>query len=719
MAAEGKNKVAQSLLDLQPTAVLELFRIFPDRINKPTLFLGFHGGALYNQSVKWQGVQYLPLAMETEGFDILGDGKLPRPKLRVSNKNNLITNFLQNNKDLINAKIVRKKVQVKFLDDSNFDGGNPFGIADSKAELANETWLMGRKTQESKLFVEFELNSPLDLENFTVNSRNVISKFCYWQYRGEGCRYQGQPIEKEDGSPFLDAEGNRIVPTYESPANATAGRTNSPVDFLFDPAAKWSDGRVYPKSGMVWVESPSILVPPLQEDINESGVPLKTVYVSIKDDNIGQHPEKNPSYWQKDGCSKKLNACKKRFNTFDKSVLIAGDTEQKTFPTVRISGADSAESRLVPSSTGLFHTTEADITGTLTPTGEWTILGWVNINEASPLGAGIFSTSQKDDGVWPSARYLNIGVDTSNRGSSNVGFDLNTVSADYISYYLRKTSSSNTAFRSDQLHSCERVDRTVSRWHCYIITHQTGTAVFLNGQGVDEDTLLKIYVDGGMEYNEEGRDEGRLINNLGNFASYAERTGMTWDTFGTNALPQTFMLGAVEYFKTNNGYENNESMQVSSMNGQLATWALWNRALNEQERDYLRRPVLTPPDINSNLPFVPTNYYECTGLFSTLTGGTGDGLIGEHAPLLYAKDSLVAWWDGTTGLIPSTTDIGMIDIHTGGFHLTGSGQFTGRSETYYEGTLESVPNPTPANPRFGGFPGTDGFSYGRRVNLSS
>ena len=93
--AEGKNKVAQSLVDMQPTAVLELFRIFPDKINHPTLFLGFHGGSLFNQSITWQGVQYLPVAIESEGFDILGDGKLARPKIRIANRNYLVTNFLQ------------------------------------------------------------------------------------------------------------------------------------------------------------------------------------------------------------------------------------------------------------------------------------------------------------------------------------------------------------------------------------------------------------------------------------------------------------------------------------------------------------------------------------------------------------------------------------------------------------------------------------------------
>ena len=48
------------------------------------------------------------------------------------------------------------------------------------------------------MFVEFELNSPLDLENFNVNYRSVVAKFCPWQYRGEGCRYEGWPIEKEN-----------------------------------------------------------------------------------------------------------------------------------------------------------------------------------------------------------------------------------------------------------------------------------------------------------------------------------------------------------------------------------------------------------------------------------------------------------------------------------------------------------------------------------------
>ena len=709
MAEEGKNKVASSLLDLQPTAVLELFRIFPDRINKPSLFLGFHGGSIFSESIVWQGVQYLPLAIESEGFDILGDGKLPRPKIRVANKNNIITNFLQNYKDLINAKIVRKKAQVKFLDDVNFDGGNPFGVADPKAELADETWIMGRKTQESKIFVEFELNSPLDLENFSVNNRGVVAKFCYWQYRGEGCRYQGMAVEKDDASPFLDADGNGVVPTYNPPEN-------SPVDFIADPSAKWNANVNYQKSGVVWIESPSIIVPPMGGDVNESGVPLKTVYVSVKDDNLGQSPEGNPSYWAKDGCCKKLNSCKKRFNNSNDLIFVEGDTVTKTFDTIQISGADSPESSRVPNFTGLFHTTIEEVTGVISPTGEWTLMGWVNINENSPKGAGIFSTTQKDDGRWPNCKYLNVGVATTDRGNNSVGYTTDRVTANHMGYVINKTSSSSSAFRVSNLHKTEKLDQgNIAEWHCYIITHQTGTATFINGEGREEDTLLNIYVDGENLYHMQGSDAGRLDNNLGNFASYNERTGMTWDEFNKPALPDTFMLGAVEYANTTNGYENSEAMHTSSMNGQLGTWALWNRALGDQERNYLRKQVIRPVDVVENLSFIPRLYEDCTGMQSTLTGGTGDGLEDGTEPLLYGHNSLVSWWDGTTGFIPTTTTIGMTDIHTGGFHLTGSGQFTGVQETYSEGAIVKVPNPTPTKPRFGGFPGTDGFSYGRNT----
>jgi len=689
MAAEGKNKVASSLLDLQPTAILELFRVYPDRINKPTLFLGFHGGAVYDKSIFWQGVQYLPLAIESEGFDILADGKLARPKIRVANKNNVITNFLQNYKDFKNAKIIRKRVSVKFIDDENFEGGNPFGTADPKAELTDETWLMGRKTQESKIFVEFELNSPLDLENFSVNNRSIVSKFCYWQYRGEGCRYAGLPIERDDGESFLDPTGGPVVPNYIRP-------TGSPVSFFDDPSALWSVGRSYVKGDVVIQESPTITL--ASPNPNQKGSPLKTVFVCV-DDNIGQPPNENPSYWQKDGCTKKLSACRKRFNDVDLVSFVAGQNIQSGFSGIAISGMKS-EGDNIPTHTGLFHSTVEGLTGHFT--GQWTIMGWVNINNNSPVGAGVFSTSAKDDGDWPDTRFLNINSATTSKGRNARGGNTNTVAARYVGYLLNRSSSSSSdnAYRKVNLHA--KQDGGDSReWVQYIITNSTDTANFINGQGNNQDTLIKFYVNGVSKSasNESNVGSNLLATNQGNFASLSEREAMTWDG-GKKALPQTFMLGAVEYYQGTAGYENPNAGYTTSMNGCIGPWATWNRTLNDEEISFLYKRIRTPNQTTNSFDYAPRDYYECTGNFKAITG-----------------EGLVAWWNASTGIVAGST-LGMLDIHTAGpYHLTGSGEFKAIQETYQEAPETLLPNPTPENPRFGGFPGTDGFSYGRNAQV--
>ena len=720
MAEEGKNKVARSLLDLQPTAILEMFRVYPDRINKPDQWLGFHGGSIYSDCITWQGSQYQPLAMESEGFDILGDGKLARPKVRVANQNNIITQLLQVHKDFKNAKFVRKRVSVKFIDDVNFEGGNPFGEADPKAELTDETWLMGRKTQESRLFVEFELNSPLDLESSSINSRSVVSKFCYWQYRGEGCRYQGLPIERDDGENFQDLHGNGVAPNYSPPIG-------SPVSFFDDRSAIWSSSRNYIKGDVAVTESPTIFL--ANPNPNLRGERLKTVYVCVQN-NKGQAPEGNPSFWQRDGCTKRLSACKKRFNTIDLVGFKESQNINSGFNAIQISGMKS-EGDSVPTNTGLFHSTEQGLTGHFT--GAWTIMGWVNININSPVGAGILSTTPRDDQNWPNMQFLNINANTTTNGSTSSasrkirGDKTNTIGANYLGYKISSTSTNadENAFRNVPLHE-EQNGGDSKEWVQYVITNSTDTANFINGEDAKEDTIIKFFVNGVSKSadnssiamaRESDRGRAKLAANLGNFGSLAERLdtiNLAHQPVAAPALPQTFMLGAVEYYPGRVGYDTRfggvTNAHTTSMNGALGPWAVWNRPLNDEEIKFLYKSIPSPNNVSNTLDFAPRNYYECTGRFGTLTG-SGDGTLS------YGKDSLVAWWDASTGLIPSTSDIGMLDIHTGDLHLTGSGEFTGILQDYKEAPLTLLPNPTPEFPNFGGFPGTDGFSYARDTQV--
>lgn len=275
---QGQDKISRSLLDFQPSAVLEFFKIYPDAVNKPNTFISIHGGSNFGGSINWQGVAYRPVPVESEGFEVNGNGQLARPKIRIANVDYLITSLIQNNNDLLYAKIVRKRTFLKYIDDSNFDGGNPFGQADPTAEIAEEEYLISQKTAENKLYVEFELTSPLDLENYEINNRIILGRYCTWLYRGEGCKYQGAPKDQEDGENFS------ITPT-----------TNQGL---------WSSTKTYSAGQYVYTNHNRLTV---------NGQLVKIFYVSKTSNNKGNNPDNNPSFWQKDGCSKTMTACKKRF----------------------------------------------------------------------------------------------------------------------------------------------------------------------------------------------------------------------------------------------------------------------------------------------------------------------------------------------------------------------------------------------------------------------
>jgi lambda family phage minor tail protein L len=298
---QGQNKIANSLLDIQPTAVLEFYRIYPDTVLKPDMFIPMHGGSIFGNNVTWQGIEYIPVPIEGEGFEVNGNGQLSRPKLRIANKDYLISNLLQNNFDFKNAKIVRKRTFLKYLDDVNFEGGNPFGSQDFTAEISNETFLIGQKTAENKVYVEFELTSPLDLENFEVTNRQILAKYCYWTYRGHGCNYSGPPLEREKGYNFTKANGASVVPV--NPVNG----------FLKNTQNLWSPIKDYKEKDIVYLENPKIFINknPLIPESYQG--PLRIWYVCIGN-NTNKNPQNNPTYWQKDGCSKKISACKKRFS---------------------------------------------------------------------------------------------------------------------------------------------------------------------------------------------------------------------------------------------------------------------------------------------------------------------------------------------------------------------------------------------------------------------
>jgi lambda family phage minor tail protein L len=306
--AQGQDRIASSLLELQPTAIIELFLLYFNTVDNPNAFIAFHGGSVYNRGIVWQGVEYLPIPVETDGFEVNANGQLARPKIRISNKDYFATDLLINNDDLQFAKIIRKRTFVKYLDDVNFDGGNPWSQADASAELSNDTFVVGQKTAENKTFIELELTSPLDLENFEINNRLIMSRYCSWHYRGNGCNYRGIPIATE--------EGEKLV-------------VEDPEEWFTNQANKaWSSQVYYPSGEAAYIENQKVI-------INDPTSPLSTGFAKIwyvcQSGHSGSSstiPDKNPSLWKRDGCNKKLDGCKLRFG---KGVIEFNEiTEQRT-----------------------------------------------------------------------------------------------------------------------------------------------------------------------------------------------------------------------------------------------------------------------------------------------------------------------------------------------------------------------------------------------------
>ena len=293
--AQGQDRIARGLLELEPTAIIELFLLYFNTVDKPDAFIAFHGGSVYNQGIVWQGIEYLPIPVETDGFEVNANGQLARPKMRISNKDYFATDLLLNNDDLQFAKVIRKRTFIKYLDDVNFDGGNPWGEADASAELSNDTFVIGQKTAENKVFIELELTSPLDLENFEVNNRLIMSRYCSWHYRGNGCNYNGIPLATEEGDSLI---------------------VGNPVDWFTNQALKeWSAdiGKTYVSGDAAYLENKKITIANTSNSSQSEFAKIWYVCQSGHNSSSLTIPDKNPSLWTRDGCNKKLDGCQLRF----------------------------------------------------------------------------------------------------------------------------------------------------------------------------------------------------------------------------------------------------------------------------------------------------------------------------------------------------------------------------------------------------------------------
>ena len=300
------EKIANSLCPLGGQTILNFWRLHYDLVSNPNEFFPFFAGTNGpDNPIIFGGVAYAPIPCEIDPIEVNSFGRLSRPQIRISNENNQISDLLRRKNDFKNAKFVRIKTFLKFIDDVNFDSGqNPYGIPDPTAELSRESFIVSQKLGENKREVSFELSVPFDLQSQTTPSRVVLSRYCSFQYRGKGCNYCGKPVAKNDDSGFsIDFDGSYEISSAKN---------------------LWTENTNYFAGNAVYVENISD--------------PPRTVFVCIKDhlSDILNSPNQagGVEFWEKDDCSKTIPGCKTRFVNDPTSVAHLGYLRGSFFPAV-------------------------------------------------------------------------------------------------------------------------------------------------------------------------------------------------------------------------------------------------------------------------------------------------------------------------------------------------------------------------------------------------
>lgn len=127
------------------------------------------------QPLLFQGEEYTPVDLETEGWEYNGKGPFPRPKVRVSNVLSFFSGLLFEYDDLVGARFVRLRTYRNLLD------GQP--NADPEAHYAPDIYQVERKVKQTNTEIEFQLAAHVDQEGVTLPRRKIFRDTCTHRYR--------------------------------------------------------------------------------------------------------------------------------------------------------------------------------------------------------------------------------------------------------------------------------------------------------------------------------------------------------------------------------------------------------------------------------------------------------------------------------------------------------------------------------------------------------
>lgn len=295
----------REILEIEPSTIVCLYNI---NLRDRGRYLFHSGENGYHREIIFNGEKYDYFPIKTEGFNMSGDGRLPRPKMTFPNQQGNISLRLGVFKDFINYKVTRIKTFVKYLDAENFPNQiNPHAEPDPDTSFAEDIFFVNQKTKEDDNVVEFELVSLLELQNASIPARTMYSNYCSWQYRSNiGCGYRGKPIADKKNKKFVPSGYSGLMVGEETYFSGEFLEQNNFADDGIT-YQKWTRSGKYNKGDVVYLE-------PVDNDmeVDRDLYPLN-IYVCLED-NVRSNPAGDTEKWVLDDCDKTLCGCRLRFS---------------------------------------------------------------------------------------------------------------------------------------------------------------------------------------------------------------------------------------------------------------------------------------------------------------------------------------------------------------------------------------------------------------------
>lgn len=294
-----RTRINNEVYNVEPGVIVELFQL--DLKGKGTYY--FHAGENgFKTKLVFGGIGYDFIPITATGFEYMGDGRLPRPSLTVSNYMGFMSIKALHFDDFIGHKLTRIKTFIRFLDNENFPNNiNPFGDPDSDETFARDEFYVNQKKQENKDLVEFELVSIMELEGVALPARRIMSDYCPWIYRSTiGCGYTKKPVADFYNKKIQDGGYSNTAdvgsPTFLGSESLLQNPDGTLSILTWDPASFYKRGQV---------------VEVIPYGSNPETKP-SSMFVCLSDDTRS-NPETDTERWVKDSCSNNIIGCRIRY----------------------------------------------------------------------------------------------------------------------------------------------------------------------------------------------------------------------------------------------------------------------------------------------------------------------------------------------------------------------------------------------------------------------